>query len=90
MIAPRTIRQREISLADHDLTDDVDPIILRVLLARGISSQNELSLGLQNMLLPDSLGGVEAAATLLAEAVAQDRQRCVAPRGCHRESQLRG
>jgi single-stranded-DNA-specific exonuclease len=74
MIAPRTIRQREISLAAHDLTDDVDPIILRVLLARGISSQNELSLGLQNMLLPDSLGGVEAAATLLAEAVAQDRQ----------------
>jgi single-stranded-DNA-specific exonuclease len=71
MIAQRIIRSREVPLPACDLPGDIHPVIRRVLLARGVSSADELSLGLKDMLLPDGLGGVVRAAGLLADAVTQ-------------------
>jgi hypothetical protein len=58
MIAQRIIRPREVPHPAGDLPGDIHPVIQRVLLARGVSSADELSLGLKDMLLPDGLGGV--------------------------------
>ena len=78
MISRRTIRSRDIPLTDNgqaeDLPSNLHPVIRRVLLARGIGSQEELLLGLKNMLPPDRLGGVNQAATLVADAVAEDKK----------------
>jgi single-stranded-DNA-specific exonuclease len=74
MIAAGIIRPRLIPDAAADLLQDMHPVIRRVLLARGVSDNAELSLELQNMLLPDDLGGVETAACVLADAVTQDQQ----------------
>ena len=74
MIASRIIRPRLIPDSAADLLQDMHPVIRRVLLARGVSDSAELSLELQNMLLPDDLGGVETAACLLADAVTQDQK----------------
>jgi single-stranded-DNA-specific exonuclease len=74
MIAAGIIRPRLIPDAAADLLQDMHPVIRRVLLARGVSDNAELSLELQNMLLPDDLGGVEKAARVLADAVTQDQQ----------------
>jgi single-stranded-DNA-specific exonuclease len=74
MIAAGIIRPRLIPDAAADLLQDMHPVIRRVLLARGVSDNAELSLELQNMLLPDDLGGVEKAACVLADAVTQDQQ----------------
>jgi single-stranded-DNA-specific exonuclease len=69
MIPQRTIRRREVPQLDDDLPGDIHPVIRRVLLSRGVSSREELSLGLGQMLTPDSLASVDAAAELLAAAV---------------------
>jgi len=74
MIAPRIIRPRVIPEPAGDLPQDIHPIIRRVLLARGIRETGELSLTMKDMLLPDDLGGVEQAASLLADAVSGDQQ----------------
>ena len=74
MIAAGIIRPRLIPDAAADLLQNMHPVIRRVLLARGVSENAELSLELQNMLLPDDLGGVEKAARVLADAVTQDQQ----------------
>ncbi len=78
MISSRIIRSRDISLPEDgqaaDLPGDLHPVIRRILLARGIHTQEELLLGLKNMLPPDLLGGVNEAATLLADAVAEDKK----------------
>jgi single-stranded-DNA-specific exonuclease len=74
MIAQRIIRPREVPHPAGDLPGDIHPVIQRVLLARGVSSADELSLGLKDMLLPDGLGGVVRAAGLLADAVTQGQR----------------
>jgi single-stranded-DNA-specific exonuclease len=50
------------------------PVVRRVLLARGVQREEELSLGLRSMAPPDDLSGIEKAATLLADAVEADRR----------------
>ena len=74
MMAPRIIRQRELPAAPANLPGDIHPVIRRVLMARGVTHPDQVSLGLANMLSPESLGGVQSAAVLLAEAVMQDQQ----------------
>jgi single-stranded-DNA-specific exonuclease len=66
-----SIRQRQ-SRADQDqLPAGMHPAIRRVLLARGLCSSVELELELSHLLSPDSLGGTEQAARLLATAITQ-------------------
>ena len=74
MIAPRTIRPRVISEPAGDLPRDIHPVIRRVLLARGVRGMGALSLDMKDMLLPDDLGGVKQAASLLADAISADQQ----------------
>ena len=52
----------------------MNPVIRRLLLARGIHGPGELSLELGDMLLPDGLGGINRAATLLADAVTGEQK----------------
>ncbi len=71
----RVIRPREIPAAPKsDFTDSIHPVIRRILLSRGISRQDELSLELKDMLSPDSLGDVAKAAALLATAIIEDKK----------------
>lgn len=75
MITRRVIRQRELpSSAEallRGLPAGLHPVSRRVLLARGIRDAAELSLNLQDMHPPAALGGVAAAAQLLADAVSE-------------------
>jgi single-stranded-DNA-specific exonuclease len=56
------------------LPEDIHPVIRRVLLARGVSNRTELSLELNDMLLPGDLGGVDQAAKMLADAVTENQR----------------
>lgn len=71
MIPARVIRPREASTADDGLPEGIHPAIRRILLSRGINDKADLSLDIKDMLLPDSLGGVDKAASLLADAITQ-------------------
>ena len=74
MIASRIIRPRVIPESGADLPEDMHPVVRRVLLARGIRATGELSLDIKDMLRPDELGGVDQAASMLADAISQDQQ----------------
>jgi single-stranded-DNA-specific exonuclease len=74
MIAARVIRARDVPRQDTDLPADIHPVIRRILLSRGVASGVELSLDLKDMLMPDALGGIEEAASLLADAITQDQK----------------
>ena len=50
------------------------PVLERVFSSRGVSSVEELTLGLDQLLPPDGLSGLAAAANLLADAVVQDQK----------------
>lgn len=56
---------------DH-LPADLNPVLRRVLLSRGVTSPADLDLSLQRLAPPDPLGGVQAAAELLADAIQAD------------------
>lgn len=53
-------------LAECDLPDSLHPVLRRVFAQRRIRSANELSYGLDALIPPDALGGVDVAAALLA------------------------
>ena len=55
----------------------VHPLLARLLAARGVRSADELDDGLAQLLPPTSLLGAEAAARLLADAIAAGRQICI-------------
>jgi single-stranded-DNA-specific exonuclease len=74
VIKPEMIRPRLVPPAAGDLPDDIHPVIRRILLARGVSSASDLSLDLKNILRPNDLGGIEKAASLLADAVTEGQQ----------------
>ncbi|MCP1676184.1 single-stranded-DNA-specific exonuclease [Natronocella acetinitrilica] len=52
----------------------VHPVLDRVLRARGVASADDLALGLDNLLPPGTLTGLDAAAEVLATAVMQGRR----------------
>jgi single-stranded-DNA-specific exonuclease len=77
MIAARAIRQRPLPRTGGELPEDLNPAVRRVLLARGITRAEQLSLSLQNMLHPGQLGGIQTAAEYLASAVMEDRRTLI-------------
>lgn len=77
MIAGRLVRQRALPAAaeqlQRGLPERLHPVSRRVLLARGIREADELQLDLRQMLPPETLGGLRRAASLLADAVTENR-----------------
>jgi single-stranded-DNA-specific exonuclease len=67
------IVRREVLTVPHDWPASVHPVLQRVYAARGVACPGETGHRLSALLLPDALGGIAAAATLLAEAIARDR-----------------
>ena len=77
MSADRTtlrIIRRETALLAHGWPASVHPVLQRVYAARGVTCPGEAGHRLSALLLPDGLGGIEAAVALLADAIAQDRR----------------
>ena len=62
------IIEREISQAQVDalVQNGVAPLLARLFVGRGVQSPQELDTGLQHLLPPSGLKGIEAAAQLLA------------------------
>ena len=55
----------------------VHPLLSRLFAARGIQSPDELDDGLAKLLPPQTLKGTEAAANLLADAIAAQKRLCI-------------
>ncbi len=55
----------------------VHPLLSRLFAARGIQSPDELDDGLAKLLPPNSMKGTEAAANLLADAIADQKSLCI-------------
>ncbi|MDX1460675.1 MAG: single-stranded-DNA-specific exonuclease RecJ [Xanthomonadales bacterium] len=70
------IRQRDITTEDR-LPETLNPVLRRVLLARGVSRAEQLDLGLQGLAHPASLSGLDKAAALLATAIQEGRRICI-------------
>ncbi|MFZ5637309.1 MAG: single-stranded-DNA-specific exonuclease RecJ [Pseudomonadota bacterium] len=72
----RSIRRRDAIAAPQDDADawpDVPPLLRQVYAARGARTHAEAQPRLTRLLPPDALGGVDAAAALLIEAMDADR-----------------
>ena len=69
MSRQRRILRRSIPEVEDRLPAELNPVVRRVLLARGVSGPEQLGLRLQDMHAPQSLSGIRAAAELLANAV---------------------
>mgnify|MGYP001822777065 FL=1 len=67
------IARRPLETGENRLPGDLNPVVRRVLLARGVTDPAALSLDLATMQHPQSMAGIETAAELLATAVMQDR-----------------
>jgi len=72
----RTIKRRSIAPGDDWSgqvgTEDVGPLLRRIYSARGATTQALAMPRLTDLLPPDSLGGIDAATALLADAIASD------------------
>ncbi|ALV06121.1 single-stranded-DNA-specific exonuclease RecJ [Roseateles depolymerans] len=55
----------------------LSPLLARLLAARGVVSAEELDADLKHLLPPDGLLGIQAAATLLADALTQSDRICI-------------
>jgi len=55
----------------------VHPLLARLYAARGVTSTAQIDDSLAKLLPPDGLLGIDAAATLLADAIAQGKRLCV-------------
>ena len=55
----------------------IHPLLSRLFAARGIVSAEELDDGLAKLLAPSSLKGNQAAAVLLADAIASNKRLCI-------------
>lgn len=55
----------------------VHPLLARLYAARGVASKDELDDALARLLPPAALKGAAQAATLLADAIAQDKKLCI-------------
>ena len=55
----------------------IHPLLAQLYAARGVQSKEELDDGLGKLLLPDTLRNTQAAAVLLADAIAAQRKLCV-------------
>ena len=73
-IVPRDIPPRTVWTLEQA---GVHPLLAQLYAARGVLGTDELDDGLARLLSPDSLLGNRAAATLLADALAQDKRICI-------------
>jgi single-stranded-DNA-specific exonuclease len=55
----------------------VHPLLARLFAARGVKTRQELDDGLAHLLPPSSMKGADVAATLLADAIEQQRRICI-------------
>ena len=60
------------------LPGSLHPVVRRVYAGRGVAESAQADYGLSRLLPPDGLGGLDAAADLLAEAVTAGRRICIA------------
>lgn len=67
-----TIRRRTIATAGS-WPDTLSPLLRRIYAARGADSLEQAQPKLAQLLPPDSMGGLDQATTLLAEAIAENR-----------------
>ena len=74
MTSKAAIRQREFNSSEDRLDADLNPILRRILLARNVTSPQDMKLDLRGMLPPGDLSGIETAADIVARAVMQDRK----------------
>jgi single-stranded-DNA-specific exonuclease len=75
MIVPPRIQRREVP-AHESWPDSVPPVLQRVYAARGVLSPAQAELKLARLLPPETMGNLERATAMLAEAIA-NRQRIV-------------
>ena len=68
MIAAKTIKQRRLPSEDH-LPAELDPVLRRVYLSRGIKDAIQLERGLGILHKPGSLSGITVAAQRVADAI---------------------
>ena len=66
---PRIVRRIQ---APGQLPQSLSPVLRRVYAGRGLTTASELSLALKQLLPPQGLLGIDAAAELLADAIAAD------------------
>ncbi len=67
------LQQRVIPTGPDQLPANLHPVLRRILLARGVSTGEQLQLSLQQLARPE-FGGIKQAAGLLADAVATQRK----------------
>lgn len=72
------LQRRALPDIQVDWPGHVHPVLRRIYLARGIQSAHEVEHALERLQPPHALGGIVAAATLLAEAVSRDRSILIA------------
>ncbi|HTD28388.1 MAG TPA: DHH family phosphoesterase, partial [Xanthomonadaceae bacterium] len=72
MIVPRIVRRVVPPLGDWP--DHIPPVLRRIYAARGAGSFAETQRRLADLLPPDALGGIDAASTLLVDAIRNDRR----------------
>ena len=73
-IIPRDIPPRSVYALEQA---GVHPLLARLYAARGVTSTAQIDDSLAKLLPPDGLLGIDAAATLLADAIAQGKRLCV-------------
>lgn len=73
---PRIRRRAAVSVAR--LPDDLHPVVRRVYATRGVHSAQDCDYGLQRLLPPDGLLGLDTAADVVAKAIADGRRICIA------------
>ncbi|MDO8285569.1 MAG: single-stranded-DNA-specific exonuclease RecJ [Rhodoferax sp.] len=73
-IIPRDIPPRSVWVLEQA---GIHPLLARLYAARGVTGTEELDDALAKLLPPSSMLGLPEAATLLADAIAQDKRLCV-------------
>ena len=73
-ITPRDIPPRSVWALEQA---GVHPLLARLYAARGVQHPDELDNALAKLLPPESLLGINSAATLLADAIAQNQRLCI-------------
>ncbi|GAB1269127.1 single-stranded-DNA-specific exonuclease RecJ [Aurantivibrio infirmus] len=70
----KIIQRRTFDSSKAKFTKPLAPVLERILVAREVYSDNEIEMRLEYLLKPDSLKGLDAAITLLLEAVTQQQR----------------
>ncbi|MDP3652299.1 MAG: single-stranded-DNA-specific exonuclease RecJ [Rhodoferax sp.] len=73
-ILPRDIPPRAVWTLEQA---GIHPLLARLYAARGVTGTDELDDALARLLPPSTLLGIDRAATLLADAIAQDKKLCI-------------